>query len=174
MSGSLSSNMSCDTKYHTLNDVWTLWAHLPHDTDWSIKSYQNIIEMDNVETILQLNKIVPDTMIKNCMIFCMRKNILPTWEDVNNRDGGSFSFKISNSDIYKVWNELMMTLLTEMLIKDEVLNKSVNGITVSPKKNFCILKIWMRDVNIQNPKLLNLPVIIDTKTTLFKKHNADH
>ena len=42
------------------------------------------------------------------------------------------------------------------------------------KKNFCILKIWMRDVQIQNPKLLNLPVTIDTKATLFKKHNPDN
>jgi len=174
MSSLVSSNMSIDTKYHTLNDVWTLWAHLPHDTDWSIKSYQNIMDITNVETILKLNKIVPDTMIKNCMIFCMRKNILPTWEDPSNKDGGSFSFKINNSEIYKVWNELIMTLLTEMLLKDEILNKSVNGITVSPKKNFCILKIWMRDVKIQNPKLLNLPITIDTKTTLFKKHNPEN
>lgn len=174
MSCLVSSNMSNDSKYHTLNDVWTLWAHLPHDTDWSIKSYQNIIDISNVETILKLNKIVPDTMIKNCMIFCMRKNILPTWEDPNNKDGGSFSFKINNSEIYTVWNELIMTLLTEMLLKDELLNKSVNGITVSPKKNFCILKIWMRDVRIQNPRLLNLPVNIDTKTTLFKKHSPEN
>ena len=23
-----------------LYDKWVLWAHLPHDTDWSIKSYK--------------------------------------------------------------------------------------------------------------------------------------
>ena len=25
---------------HILFDKWVLWAHLPHDTDWSIKSYK--------------------------------------------------------------------------------------------------------------------------------------
>ena len=109
-------------------------------------------------------------MIQNCMIFCMRQNILPTWEDPLNRDGGSFSFKINNSDIYDVWNELMTTLMSEMLIKDEILNQSINGITISPKKNFCILKIWMRNIDTQNVKLFNLPSSVDTKSTIFKKH----
>ena len=24
---------------HLLHDKWVLWAHLPHDTDWSYKLY---------------------------------------------------------------------------------------------------------------------------------------
>ncbi len=156
--------------YHTLNDKWNLWAHLPHDTDWSINSYKKITDIENIETALSIKEAVPDTMIKNCMIFCMRNNISPTWEDVNNRNGGSFSFKINNSDIYDVWNELLMNLISEMLIKDEILNRSINGITVSPKKNFCIVKVWMKTCDIQNIKLFNLPSSIDTKSTIFKKH----
>ena len=29
-------------EYHDLSETWCLWAHLPHDTDWSLKSYKNI------------------------------------------------------------------------------------------------------------------------------------
>ena len=29
---------------HHLSDKWTLWAHLPHDTEWSLKSYTKIYE----------------------------------------------------------------------------------------------------------------------------------
>jgi hypothetical protein len=68
----------------------------------------------------------------------------------------------------------MLTLLGEMIINDEIKNKLVNGITISPKKNFCILKIWMKDISIQNIKLLNLPDQLDTKSTLFKKHVPQH
>ena len=25
-----------------LYDKWVLWAHLPHDTDWTLKSYKKI------------------------------------------------------------------------------------------------------------------------------------
>ena len=28
-----------EIKYRPLSDKWTLWAHLPHDIDWSINSY---------------------------------------------------------------------------------------------------------------------------------------
>ena len=28
-----------NTEEHLLSDKWILWAHLPHDTDWSLKSY---------------------------------------------------------------------------------------------------------------------------------------
>lgn len=172
------SNLTCEqmevdtinTKYHTLNDTWMLWAHLPHDTDWSISSYKNVSEINCIESILEFENVIPDIMIKNCMIFCMRKGILPTWEDPSNRDGGSFSFKINNSDIYEIWKELSITLMTEMLVQDEVMNKSICGITVSPKKNFCILKIWMKDVDIQDVKLFNLPEKIDRKSTIFRKH----
>lgn len=168
----MSLTMQSDTtKYHTLNDVWTIWAHLPHDTDWSISSYKKITDINCIEQIINIEEIFPETMIKNCMLFCMRQNISPTWEDPNNRNGGSFSFKINNNDIFSVWNELLMSLLSEMLIKEEILNKNINGITISPKKNFGILKIWMKDISIQNVKLLNIPDKIDSKSTIFKLHN---
>ena len=32
-----------------LYDKWVLWAHLPHDTDWSLRSYNKIIELNSVE-----------------------------------------------------------------------------------------------------------------------------
>ena len=147
--------MVFDDKYHTLNDTWVIWAHLPHDTDWSVNSYKKVSDITCVESIIEFEKVIPDVMIKNCMIFCMRSGIYPTWEDPNNRDGCAFSFKISNNDIYDIWKEMLMTITTEMLIKDEVMNKSISGITVSPKKNFCILKIWMKNIDIQNIKLFN-------------------
>ena len=34
-----------EEKLNPLFDKWVLWAHLPHDTDWSIKSYKPIMEI---------------------------------------------------------------------------------------------------------------------------------
>ena len=39
-----------------LYDKWVLWAHLPHDTDWSLNSYKNIMEIDTVEGMIALYK----------------------------------------------------------------------------------------------------------------------
>jgi hypothetical protein len=34
-------NAVIDASHHALSTGWTLWCHLPHDTDWSLKSYIN-------------------------------------------------------------------------------------------------------------------------------------
>ena len=47
----VSTNMSTSQQdnFHKLNSNWTLYSHLPHDTDWSLKSYQEITEIDTIE-----------------------------------------------------------------------------------------------------------------------------
>ena len=60
--------MVFDDKYHTLNDTWVIWAHLPHDTDWSVNSYKKVSDITCVESIIEFEKVIPDVMIKNCMI----------------------------------------------------------------------------------------------------------
>ena len=57
---------------HLLSDKWVLWAHLPHDTDWSLKSYINIMEIESVEQMISLYNSVPEKMTKNCMLFRSR------------------------------------------------------------------------------------------------------
>ena len=55
---------------------------------------------------------------------------------------------------------------------DEFIEK-VNGMTISPKKTFCILKIWMRDLENQNPKAI-IPIDgLALHGCLFKKHNPN-
>ena len=124
---------------HPLNDTWSLWAHLPHDIDWTLASYKNIYTFDKVEEVSELIKFLPEKCVKNCMLFIMRKNINPIWEDDNNKDGGCFSYKISNKNIKDFWKNLTFALVGESLIEGE-LSSIVNGITISPKKNFCHYK----------------------------------
>ena len=48
----------------------------------------------------------------------------------------------------------------------------VNGITISPKKNFCIIKIWLNNCANQNPETINYSNIegFTSYGSLFKKH----
>ena len=39
---------------HKLHDKWVLWAHLPHDTDWSLASYIKIMEVVTLENVISL------------------------------------------------------------------------------------------------------------------------
>jgi hypothetical protein len=142
---------------HLLNDTWILYAHLPHDTDWTLNSYKQILKISSAEEI------------QNCMLFLMRKHIKPIWEDENNKNGGCFSYKINNKYVSDIWRKLSCLLVGESLINEKMTNK-VNGITISPKKHFCIIKIWMKDCSIQNPDVINYFEGISSQGSLFKKH----
>ena len=73
--------VSTNSVLHDLSDAWILWAHLPHDTDWSLKSYMKIYEFNTVEQAITITETLPPVLVTNCMLFLMRKGINPIWED---------------------------------------------------------------------------------------------
>ena len=158
---------------HKLSDEWTLWAHLPHDIDWTAKSYKKILTFNSVEAIIALCETIPEKMVNNCMLFLMRKGIVPMWEDTKNKNGGCFSYKVSNKCVAGVWKTLSYILVGETLTDDKKLRSLINGITISPKKNFCIIKIWLATCEYQNPTIINeVNGGIMPQGCLFKKHLA--
>ena len=147
-------SMSADEQeYHPLNGNWCLWGHMPHNTDWSITSYINISTFRTVEDVISITETLTDVLVKNCMLFVIKSNIAPVWEDPQNRNGGFFSYKISNKIVYEVWKKLTYALVGETICCDHADFRFVSGISVSPKKDFCIIKIWMSSGANQNPKM---------------------
>lgn len=165
---------NADQTFHKLHNAWALWAHLPHDTDWSINSYKLISRFRTVEDAIILLETIPEKMINNCMLFIMKDKINPTWEDVNNRRGGSFSYKVSNKTVCAIWKKLSYALIGETLVNENNILATINGITISPKKNFCILKIWMSTCNYQNPAVIKKIIDINPNGCLFKKHSPEY
>ncbi len=153
-----------------LHDAWTMWAHLPHDTDWSVKSYQEIMTFDTVEETAGLVKALPEPLVRNCMLFLMRKGIHPTWEDERNKKGGCFSYKVNNKDVVSVWKELVYRVAGECLTDDQAVRAAVNGVTISPKKNFCIIKVWMANCKFQDASVMHEIRGIARTGCLFKRH----
>jgi hypothetical protein len=162
-------------EFNLLSDKWTLWAHLPHDTDWSINSYKKIYTMQTVQETIAVTETLPDILVKNCMLFIMRDGVKPIWEDPKNRDGGCFSYKIPNKNVYDVWKELTYVVVGNSVSANSSFVNSVVGITISPKKNFCIIKIWMSNCKNQNPTLVSSSVKgISPQGCLFKKHTPEY
>ncbi len=161
--------------HHTLTDCWCLWAHLPHDTDWSIESYQNLYTVRTAEDIIAITESLPETLVKNCMMFLMKEGVKPTWEDPKNREGGCFSYKVNNKHVYTVWKELSYVLVGNTISRDEDFVANVTGITISPKKNFCIIKIWMTNCNNQNAAMIvNEITNLVSTNSIFKKHAPEY
>jgi hypothetical protein len=156
---------------HQLYDKWTLWAHLPHDTDWTLGSYKQIFNFESVEQAITLTETLPEKLIKNCMLFIMRDGIQPTWEDERNTSGGCFSYKINNKFVKEAWAGLTYRLVGETITNDTGISNIVNGITISPKKNFCIIKIWTNTCKHQTATIIKpLKELIISQGCLFKKH----
>ncbi len=167
-------SQAVNNKTNSLSDKWVLYAHLPHDTDWSMKSYKIIQEFNTVDDIIALFNAIPDKLVKNCMLFIMRKGITPRWEDEKNKNGGCFSFKVSNKTVPSVWKNMSFSLVGETLCKKIENVNIVNGITISPKRAFCIIKVWLSNCNHQSPYILNdIPELV-THGCLFKKHNPEY
>ena len=162
-------------EFHNLSDQWTLWAHLPHDTDWSINSYKKIYTVSYVEELIALIETLPDILVKNCMLFFMRDGIKPTWEDPKNRNGGCFSYKVSEKNVFDTWKQLSFMIAGQSVSKQVGFVNKVTGITISPKKKFCIIKIWMTDCSNQNPAIITNEIRdINPQGCLFKKHAPEY
>jgi hypothetical protein len=171
----MTTETTCMDTFHHLSDKWTLWAHLPHNTDWSMQSYIPISTFQTVEETVAVTETLPAILVENCMLFMMRKGIKPAWEDPKNRNGGCFSYKVSNKNVYKVWKELTYVVVGGTISKQMGFVNCVTGITISPKKNFCIIKIWMTDCNNQNPAIVTTDVKgLMPQGCLFKKHTPEY
>ena len=61
LEASIEISEDMQTSSNPLFDKWTLWAHLPHDTDWSLRSYRKIMILNSAEEVIALINSVPDT-----------------------------------------------------------------------------------------------------------------
>jgi hypothetical protein len=154
----------------TLNNNWTLWSHNLNNNDWSIKGYKNIYKITTVEEFWRFFLKLNLNIIQNEMLFYMKNDIEPLWENKDNIDGGCWSYKISKKEAYISWIEICMAISSETLI-DEKHNSIINGISISPKKNFCIVKIWTNNSLYKNSNLLSNNIYnLNLTACLFKAH----
>jgi translation initiation factor 4E len=139
-----------------------------------MKSYKNIYTFGYVEEVIAVSETMPNILVENCMLFLMREGIKPTWEDERNRKGGSFSYKIANKHVATVWKQLTYVVVGGTVSKQQNFVNAVTGITISPKKNFCIIKIWMTNCEHQNPQVVTSDIKnLQSQGCLFKKHTPE-
>ena len=157
---------------HLLNSKWTLWYHKSDDTDWSLQSYIKLASFSSIEEFSIVYNSLETVHVQNAMLFLMRDKIDPIWESDQNKEGGCFSFKIYRQDIYEAWNELSTMLIGEGLLKDKLSFSCVNGISISPKKTFSIIKIWLKNNENNEASKFNEISKFNFQDAIYKKHVA--
>jgi hypothetical protein len=164
---------------YNLNNNWTCWIHYQNDNIWTLDRYQNITTLVTLKDAVLFIENLDENIIKKTMLFFMKDSILPLWESEDNINGGCFSYKISNTNIVNIFKILLYKIIGNTLSSDENTSNNINGISISPKKNFCIIKIWMRNKNIianhdysSNKDPFNIHTIfnIEEQLCVFKEH----
>uniref|UniRef100_A0A6C0J2I0 Eukaryotic translation initiation factor 4E n=1 Tax=viral metagenome TaxID=1070528 RepID=A0A6C0J2I0_9ZZZZ len=130
------------TKIHPLNSTWVYWYHDFSD-DFSENKFIKAIEFSTIEDFTAaFNNIYP---IDTGMYFMMRKGISPCWEEQKNSHLWWLRKKISSEYEAKcIWLSLARYIVGETLFKgdDACYSPFINGISISPKDNSYVFKIW--------------------------------
>ena len=129
---------NCDN--FPLKNTWKFYFHKIKDNNWNLDSYQLLFSFDNIRDFWKLYNNHPNYMIG--LFFLMRESIAPMWEDEQNINGGTYSFKISRTNIEKAWTEISASVIGNELLKD---NNVITGISMHPKYNCFIVKIWVKN-----------------------------
>ena len=137
---------------NNLDNSYTLWLHNVFDNDWSINGYKKIYTFNTLEKGISLINNIPNELIEKSMLFLMKNDIKPIWEDKENYNGGCFSYKIINSYVASVWKIMSYRLIGNTINDDINIIKNITGISISPKKTYCIIKIWISNID---EKILN-------------------
>jgi hypothetical protein len=151
-----------------LNDVWCLYFHDPYDMNWEHSSYKFITTISSIEDFIHVFKSFHDLWSRG-MFFIMREHITPRWEDDNNKNGGCFSFKINKEELIDKLFEISSLLIGETLGKNDIISNNINGISISPKKNYHIIRIWIKSNTNLHKDNYNL-IIPSYSTIMYKSH----
>lgn len=152
---------------YPLSDKWILWYHDIKDNNWLEDSYKKLYKITSLEDYWKVINTLKTPIAG--MFFIMRENVFPRWEDINNIDGGYWTFRISKKDSEYIWNKLFALLIGNTLTKNIDDIDEINGISISPKINNCIIKIWNKNFK-KSDILLNNIKGLELAGALYKKH----
>jgi translation initiation factor 4E len=151
-------------EFHKLDDKFSLWYHNPNDSGWELKNYTKLVDIKTAEEYWYYTGLINDKIVCFGMLFLMKNDVNPLWEDEANIGGGYISIKLPRDKTIEKWG-----LITNYFVSGNMDN-NINGISITPKKNFNIIKIWFREqIDVNNytfPDELN----ICDKSFMFRSH----
>ena len=110
----------------------------------------------------------------NCgMFFLMKKDIKPIFEDEKNINGGYWSLRISKKETTEIWKKVIYYLLIEGILENHDNEKYINGVSIGPKINNCIFKIWNSEHKKFNNNCLRSDIDIFINNDVFYLEHKD-
>lgn len=126
-----------------LPDIWQFFLHHPCERDWTLSSYKVCGRpCSSAEDFwLIMNSVT--RVIERTMIFVMRDGVMPVWDDPACIDGTLVSILVAYEKAAEAFGQTAMRALGETLVKPGSGSIEVVGVSLSPKRLHCVLKIWL-------------------------------
>lgn len=135
---------------------WILWYHDPENHDYSLNGYVRIADFSTPQQMWSVVEAIPKDAWECGMFFFMRDGFKPLWDCPENEHGGSWSKKVDISNIHDIFIDLMVhCVANDVLVKNK---ETLAGITVSPKGQFSIIKVWNTSIAINDRTNLNVKI----------------
>jgi len=119
---------------------WTAYFHEPDDTLWTAASYKLLQKLTSWEAIGAFLRELGPHKTTNGLLRIMKGDISPLWENKANIRGGSYCLKVPRRSAIEVFTRYLAAAAVNCCAKDAA--NEIVGVTISPKKGFCIIKIW--------------------------------
>jgi hypothetical protein len=154
---------------------WNIWYH--HEKDnWKINGYREIYKISTISDFWKFyNNWQQIGGVTNKHFFLMRDGITPIWEDVQNINGGCWSFKILEEQAEELWEDLSIYLACNKLTQDPN-SDEILGLSICLKKNSnVVVKIWNKSSKNNSLKLLNEEILKKWGTDIiYIAHMPEH
>lgn len=141
---------------------WTLYFHSPEETKWTLNTFINLGSMKSWGDFWNVIDTLTEVSLSDGMFFMMRDPSPPLWESHHHIRGGCYSFRCQKKDASEIYlNHIIVSMLGSLTDNPE---NRINGISISPKRGFNIVKVWNNDA----PKF-NSPTNIDTSFSIIRE-----
>ena len=122
--------------------TWTMYFHSPEETKWTLNTFVTLGPMKTWRDFWGIIDTLKSESLSEGMFFMMRDPSPPLWESSHNIRGGCYSFRYQKKDAHDVYINCIISAMLGSLTNNK---NHVNGITISPKRGFNIIKVWNTD-----------------------------
>lgn len=168
MDASLNSDSIESTR---LPHTWVLWYHDPNDSNYTLESYAKIGNITTPAEFWTMIDAIPKDAWEAGMFFFMREGYRPLWDAPENGKGGAWSKKIDASETYSIFIDAMVHCIANTFLTN--MKESLVGVTISPKGQFHIVKVWNTTTAVTDRKLFSPTLKMKIADDIvYKAHNT--
>lgn len=119
---------------------WTLYFHSPEETKWTLQTFMNLGSISTWHQFWSLIDLLQTNSFSDGMFFMMRDPAPPLWESHHHIRGGCYSFRCPKKDAAETYLNYIIASMMDCASND--IDNKINGISISPKRGFNIIKVW--------------------------------